>query len=73
MKREKKACICKNITYRMIEDVIKLKGEKSYDEVENMLRFGTGCGKCKEFIQYLVKDIQEECNVQKESSIHGVR
>ena len=41
----------------MIEDAIKLKGAKSYGEVENMLRFGTGCGKCKEFIQYLVRDI----------------
>ena len=77
MKREKKACVCKNITYGMIEDTIKLKGAKSYDDVENMLRFGTGCGKCKEFIQYLVRDILEECNVQKESrvcqKIHGVR
>ena len=67
MKREKKACTCKNITYGMIEDAIKLKGAKSYDDVENMLRFGTGCGKCKEFIQYLVRDILEECNVQKKS------
>lgn len=57
MKREKKACTCKNVTYGMIEDAIKLKGAKSYEEVENMLRFGTGCGKCKEFIQYLVRDI----------------
>lgn len=34
---------------------------------KNMLRFRTGCGKCKEFIQYLVRDILEECNVWKES------
>ena len=43
----------------MIEDAI-LGGAKSYEEVENQLRFGTGCGKCKEFISFLVRDILEE-------------
>ena len=48
MKREKEACHCKNITYGMIEDVQKLTG------------FGTGCGKCRDFIRCLVRDIVEE-------------
>ena len=43
----------------MIEDAIKT-GATSYEEVEKRLRFGTGCGKCKEFIQHLVRDIIEE-------------
>ncbi|WP_373219033.1 (2Fe-2S)-binding protein [Ruminococcus sp. 5_1_39BFAA] len=59
MKREKTACHCKNVTYGMIEDAIK-QGAKSYEEVEKQLRFGTGCGKCKEFISFLVKDILDE-------------
>lgn len=59
MKREKTACNCKNITYGMIEDVIR-NGATSYEEVQRRLQFGTGCGKCKEFIQYLVRDILEE-------------
>ena len=59
MRREKYACNCKNITYGMIEDVIK-NGAKSYEDVENQLRFGTGCGKCKEFIQYLIRDLLAE-------------
>lgn len=59
MKREKTACNCKNITYGMIEDVIR-NGATSYEEVQRSLKFGTGCGKCKEFIQYLVRDILEE-------------
>lgn len=42
-----------------IEDAIK-DGAKSYEEVENQLRFGTGCGKCKEFIRFLIRDIIEE-------------
>ena len=59
MKREKTACHCKNITYGMIEDAIK-NGAKSYEDVEKKLRFGTGCGKCKEFIQHLISDLLTE-------------
>ena len=58
MNRKKIACNCKNITYGMIEDAI-IAGAKSYEDVENQLRFGTGCGKCKEFIRFLVRDILE--------------
>ena len=40
-------------------DAIK-NGAETYEEVEKQLRFGTGCGKCKEFIGFLVRDILEE-------------
>ena len=43
----------------MIEDAIR-QGASSYEEVEKRLRFGTGCGKCLEFIQVLVRDLLEE-------------
>ncbi len=46
MKRKKTACHCKNISYGMIEDAI-LAGAGSYEEVQEKLRFGTGCGKCR--------------------------
>ena len=59
MKREKYACSCKNITYGMIEDCIK-NGADSYEKVEKQLRFGTGCGKCKEFIQHLILSLSRE-------------
>lgn len=59
MKREKMACNCKNVTYGMVEDAIK-NGAKCYEDVEKQLRFGTGCGKCKEFMQFLVRDLLEE-------------
>ena len=59
MKRNKIACNCKNITYGMIEDAIK-DGAKSYEEVEMRLRVGTGCGKCREFIQYLIRNLLAE-------------
>lgn len=59
MKREKIACNCKKITYGMIEDAIQ-NGASSYEEVEELLKFGTGCGQCKEFIHFLIRDILEE-------------
>lgn len=59
MNRKKTACSCKDITYGMIEDALR-NGAKSYEEVEAQLRFGTGCGKCKDFIRCLVRDILEE-------------
>ena len=59
MKKDKFACNCKSITYGMIEDAVK-NGDKSYEDVEKRLRFGTGCGKCKEFIQCLVRDLLTE-------------
>ena len=43
MKREKEACHCKNITYGMIEDAVK-SGASSYEEVQKLTGFGTGCG-----------------------------
>ena len=59
MNRQKTACHCKNITYGMIEDAIQ-NGASSYEEVEELLKFGTGCGQCKEFIHFLIRDILEE-------------
>ena len=59
MNRNKIACGCKNITYGMIEDAIK-SGASNYDEVEQRLQFGTSCGRWKEFIAYLVRDLFEE-------------
>lgn len=59
MKRDKIACSCKDITYGMVEDAIK-NGATTYEEVEKQLKFGTGCGKCKEYIEILVKSILDE-------------
>ena len=43
----------------MIEDAIKA-GAKDFDEVQKATGFGTGCGKCRDFIRCLVRDILEE-------------
>lgn len=59
MKRDKMACTCREVSYGMIEDAIR-QGATSYEEVEERLRFGRGCGKCREFIRILVRDLLEE-------------
>ncbi|WP_027406737.1 (2Fe-2S)-binding protein [Anaerovibrio sp. RM50] len=58
MNRNKEACHCKNITYGMIEDAVNA-GCTSYEELKEKLRFGTSCGKCQDFIHYLLRDIKE--------------
>lgn len=59
MKRDKEACYCKNVTYGQIEDAIKA-GANTLEEVQNATGAGKGCGQCKEFLTFLIRDIKEE-------------
>ena len=61
MNRNKEACHCRNVTYGMIEDAIK-NGAETLQEVQDATGAGKGCGKCKEFLNYLRRDIKEEMN-----------
>ena len=61
MNRNKEACHCRNVTYGMIEDAIK-NGAETLQEVQDATGAGKGCGKCKEFLNYLIRDIKEEMN-----------
>ena len=33
---------------------------KSAEEVQKITGYGTGCGKCREFIEYLIRDYLEQ-------------
>lgn len=55
----KEACHCKNVTYAKIENAIR-QGAKTPEEVQKRTGYGTGCGQCREFIQYLIQDILRE-------------
>ena len=59
MNRDKEACHCKNITYGMIEDAIRA-GASTCEEVQEKLRYGTGCGECRDFVEFLIRDLQKE-------------
>ena len=55
----KEACHCKNITYGMIRAAVA-RGAKTPEQVQQLTGYGTGCGQCREFIQYLIRDFLEE-------------
>jgi len=59
MNKNKEACHCRNVTYGMIEEAIK-NGASTLEEVQNATGVGKGCGQCKEFLEYLIRDIKEE-------------
>ena len=58
MNRSKEACHCKNVTYGMIEDAIR-NGADTLQQVMDVTGAGKGCGKCKDFLEYLIRDIKE--------------
>ena len=59
MNRNKEACHCRNVTYGRIEAAIR-NGADSLQEVMEATGAGKGCGKCREFLGYLIRDIKEE-------------
>lgn len=64
MNRSKELCHCRNVTYGMVEDAIK-SGAATPEEVQAATGAGKGCGKCREFLPYLIRDILEEMKDQK--------
>ena len=63
MNISKEACHCRNVTYGMIEDAIK-NGAQTLQEVQKATGAAKGCGQCKDFLNYLIRDIKEEMNSQ---------
>lgn len=59
MNRNKEACHCHNVTYGMILDAIDA-GATNFQEVQEKTHCSTGCGRCREFIEVLVRDFLEE-------------
>ena len=57
--RKKIACNCHNVTYGKIYDAVK-NGAKTADEVAALTGASTGCGKCREFVECLVRDFLED-------------
>ena len=67
MNRSKEACHCRNVTYGMIEDAIK-NGARTLQEVQNATGAAKCCGQCKDFLNFLIRDIKEELNEQQKNS-----
>ena len=58
MKREKTACHCHNVSYGEIIDAVQ-NGASTYVQVQEATGAGTGCGKCREFVETLIRDINQ--------------
>lgn len=56
MNRNKEACHCHNVTYGKIMDAIAA-GATDFQAVQAATGCSTGCGKCREFIEVLVRDL----------------
>ena len=59
MNRRKEECHCQNVTYGKIEDAVR-NGADTVQQVMELTGAGKGCGKCKDFLAYLIRDILEE-------------
>jgi len=59
MNREKLACRCHNVSYGKIYDAVK-NGARTVEEVSKITGAGTGCGGCKEFLAFLIRDFIKE-------------
>lgn len=57
--RAKIACNCHNVTYGKIYDAVQ-NGARTADEVAKSTGASTGCGKCREFLECLVRDFAED-------------
>ena len=64
MNRSKEACHCKNVTYGMIEDAVR-SGADTLQAIMDATGAGKGCGKCRDFLEYLIRDIREEMEKRK--------
>ena len=64
MNRRKEACHCRNITYGMIEDAVR-SGADTLQAVMDATGAGKGCGKCRDVLEYLIRDILEELEREK--------
>ena len=64
MNCRKEACHCRNVTYGMIEDAVR-SGADTLQAVMDATGAGKGCGKCRDFLEYLIRDIREELEKRK--------
>lgn len=57
--RAKICCNCHNVSYGKIYDAVKA-GARSADEVAKKTGASTGCGKCREFLEHLLREFTED-------------
>jgi bacterioferritin-associated ferredoxin len=56
MDNDKVVCSCINVKVQDLKDAID-NGAKSFEEVQEVTKVGTGCGKCKDSVKVLVDEL----------------
>lgn len=59
MNMNKKFCNCRDVTYADVMEAIR-GGATTAEEVSRATGAGTGCGRCREALDYVVRDFLEE-------------
>ena len=59
MRDDKIACACHNVTYGAVRKAVE-QGAKTVEQVAAATGAGTACGKCREFLEYLIRDLPAE-------------
>ena len=57
MDRDKIACKCNHVTYGDIVDAVEA-GAKTLAWVQEETKWARGCGKCQEFSEVMVRNVQ---------------
>lgn len=68
MKMTKTFCNCRNVTYADIMVAMRA-GATTADEVSAATGAGTGCGRCREALDFVVRDFLEELEAEKDGSL----
>ena len=58
MDTNKTACNCHNVRYQKIIDAVKA-GADIFEKLQEMTGCGTGCGQCRDFVEFFQKEILE--------------
>jgi bacterioferritin-associated ferredoxin len=56
MDNDKVVCKCKKVSVQNLKDAID-NGAKSFEEVQEATKVGTGCGMCKDSVKVLVDEL----------------
>jgi bacterioferritin-associated ferredoxin len=68
MKMTKTFCNCRDVTYADIMAAMRA-GATTAEEVSAVTGAGTGCGRCREALDFVVRDFLEELGAEKDDSL----
>lgn len=68
MRMTKKFCNCRDVTYADIMAAMRA-GAATAEEVSAATGAGTGCGRCREALDFVVRDFAEELRTERDGSL----